>query len=214
MCLLSKYTRALSSLSRSDLYRRLSSPGPQFSIVTERCSHHNGRDGTESGLQGWKQPRELRLPTLARAPYELEFERCLTALRRSCHAQRRAEIRRFAGRRQIRRVLNRRQPGRPGCHGPTGCRDTRRFGLGGRAAGTYTGASTARFAADLTHVESTASADLTVVRATPVIAWATPPEVIDGTVLSSAQLNPTATSLEHSRIRRRSVPSSRRERPH
>jgi probable HAF family extracellular repeat protein/YVTN family beta-propeller protein len=64
--------------------------------------------------------------------------------------------------------------------------------LGGRAAGSYPGAITAGFVADLTHVESTASADLTVVRATPVIAWATPAEVIDGTVLSSAQLNATA----------------------
>ena len=64
--------------------------------------------------------------------------------------------------------------------------------LGGRAASAYPEAIAAAFVGDLTHVESTGSADLTVIRATPVIAWATPAEVIDSTTLSAAQLNATA----------------------
>ena len=65
--------------------------------------------------------------------------------------------------------------------------------LAGLTVGTYAGAIGIRFNGAPGLAASAGLADLVVGKATPVIAWPTPAEVIEGTVLGAAQLNASTT---------------------
>jgi hypothetical protein len=60
-------------------------------------------------------------------------------------------------------------------------------------AGSYPDDIWAEFIGDGYYFPATATGSLSIARATPVITWATPTEVIDGTVLGAAQLNAATT---------------------
>jgi uncharacterized delta-60 repeat protein len=62
----------------------------------------------------------------------------------------------------------------------------------GLAAGTYTNAVEARFAGDANYSDTSNTGPLMVNKATPVITWSNPSNIVSGAALSSAQLNATA----------------------
>lgn len=64
--------------------------------------------------------------------------------------------------------------------------------LARQLAGTYPGGLHVHFAGEFGHTPADSTADVTVTRLTPTISWATPPEMIWGTVLGPQQLNATA----------------------
>lgn len=65
--------------------------------------------------------------------------------------------------------------------------------LAGIGTGSYPGGVTADFTGDPAFAGSAAAADLTVNKATPVITWANPADIMQGTPLGAAQLNATAS---------------------
>jgi len=65
--------------------------------------------------------------------------------------------------------------------------------LAGITAGAYPAGATASFAGDASYASSNGTADLTVNKATPVITWANPADIVQGTPLSATQSNATAS---------------------
>src|SRR6185503_15192582 len=65
--------------------------------------------------------------------------------------------------------------------------------LGGLNAGQYPGRITATFAGNTDYLRSTASGDLVVEPASPLLTWRDPAPIADGTPLGDAQLSATAS---------------------
>ena len=72
---------------------------------------------------------------------------------------------------------------------------TANFNLASLPAGNYAGGIQASFAGDTNYVSSSAQANLAVNQAVPVVTWPIPVSIVYGTLLSSIQLNATATGV-------------------